>query len=83
MLLEPSQVEKHQEKCNDIVRILVTDQIKLDYPKGKQLVDLSHTFVISYHDSFCYHGELHSCYGDMLSCLSMPLSSRAVSCTHV
>lgn len=58
MLLDPSQVDKCQEKCNDVVRILVTDQIKRDYPEGKRLDNLSHTFVISYHDSFCYHGEL-------------------------
>lgn len=57
MLLDPSQVEKCQEKCNDIIRLLVTDQIKHDYPNGKQLVNLSHTFVVSYHESFCYHGE--------------------------
>ena len=69
MLLEPSQAEKHQEKCNDLVRIVVADQIKRDYPKGKQLINLSHTFVISYHDSFCYHGELYDCYGDMFSCM--------------
>lgn len=57
MLLDAAQIEKCQEKCNDIVRLLVTDQIKHDYPEGKQLVNLSHTFVISYHESFCYHGE--------------------------
>ena len=58
MLLDTSQIEKCQEKCNDIVRVLVTNQIKHDYPEGKRLDNLSHTFVISYHDSFCYHGEL-------------------------
>ena len=60
MLLDPSQVDKCQEKCNDVVRILVTDQIKRDYPEGKQLSNLSHTFVVNYHDSFCYHGELYN-----------------------
>lgn len=60
MLLDPTQVEKCQEKCNDVVRILVTDEIKHDYPEGKQLVNLSHTFVVNYHDSFCYHGELYN-----------------------
>lgn len=59
MLLDPTQVEKLQEKCNDIVRLLVTDQIKSDYPEGKRLVNLSHTFVVNYHESFRYHGELH------------------------
>lgn len=59
MLLDPTQVEKNQEKCNDIVRILVTDQIKHDYPEGKKLVNLSHTFVASYHESFCYHGYVN------------------------
>ena len=62
MLLDPTQVEKCQERCNELVRLLVTDQIKQDYPNGKQLVNLSHTFVVSYHESFCYHGE--SCYHD-------------------
>ena len=57
MLLDPSQIEKCQEKCNDIVRLIVTDQIKRDYPEGKRLDNLSRTFVVSYHDSFCYHGE--------------------------
>ena len=60
MLLDPTQVEKCQEKCNDVVRILVTDEIKHDYPEGKQLVNLSHTFVVNYHDSFCYHGKLYN-----------------------
>ena len=60
MLLDPSHIEKNQEKCNEIVRLLVTDQIKHDYPEGKQLDNLSRTFVVSYHDSFCYHGELHN-----------------------
>jgi len=39
------------------LQVLVTEQIKHDFPDGKKVQNLSYTFVLNYHDSFCYHGE--------------------------
>ncbi|XP_065888673.1 mitochondrial import receptor subunit TOM70-like [Dysidea avara] len=60
MLLDPQQqMEQLQEKCNDVVKVLVMEQIKQDYPDGKKLQNLSYTYAMNYHDSFCYHGYVN------------------------